>query len=204
MCCGEKWKNLQICNAFTVHTQSCSKALSSCFLLPKSQRKCSCHELHVFLPCRSQAAAAGAAQFLRVLLWLQSEEGSWVARWAGLDCSYLSPVTPLWPPLCHAWMGQSNAPTRNEQDETRSHPPGSLRWASDSPAGVVNRSPVVAVQLLDRETAVQKLGEQLSVSFTGTTMEREVFHPLSLPAGQFFSYLLSLDNQRRIIKKLHI
>lgn len=44
---------------------------------------------------------------------------------------------------------------------------------------------MVAVQLLDRETAVQELGEQLSVSFTGTAMEREVLHPLALPAEQF-------------------
>lgn len=51
---------------------------------------------------------------------------------------------------------------------------------------------MVAVQLLDRETTVQELGEQLSVSFTGTTMEREVFHPLPFPAQQFSELLLSL------------
>lgn len=56
---------------------------------------------------------------------------------------------------------------------------------SSSPAGVVNGSPVVTVQLLDRETAVQKLGQQLCVSFTGTAVEGEVVHPLALPAENF-------------------
>lgn len=79
-------------------------------------------------------------------------------------------------------------PMRNEQGETQSRPSG----FADSPAGVVNRSPVVAVQLLDRETAVQELGEQLGVSFTGTTMEREVLHPLAFPAEQFSELLLFL------------
>lgn len=53
----------------------------------------------------------------------------------------------------------------------------------------MNRSPVVAVQLLDGETTVQKLGEQLSVSFTGATMERKVIHPLALPAEKLVDLL---------------
>lgn len=57
-----------------------------------------------------------------------------------------------------------------------------MREASDSPAGIVNGSPVVTVQLLDGETAVQKLREQLRVSFTGAAVERKVIHPLALPA----------------------
>lgn len=70
----------------------------------------------------------------------------------------------------------------------------------------MNRSPVVAVQLLDGETAVQELGEQLGVSFTGTTMEREVFHPLAFPGEQFAELLLSLRvilSRWIIKKKLH-
>lgn len=76
----------------------------------------------------------------------------------------------------------------------------------------MNRSPVVAVQLLDGETAVQKLGEQLSVSFTGTTMEREVIHPLALPAEKnstftvvsfFWRFSYSIRKPSEIVKKLH-
>lgn len=70
---------------------------------------------------------------------------------------------------------------------------------------------MVAVQLLDGETAVQQLGEQLGVPFTGTAMEREVFHPLAFPAQQnpellssLKSYSQPVGNQRRIIKKLHV
>lgn len=60
-----------------------------------------------------------------------------------------------------------------------------VRWASVSPACVVNGSPVVAVQLLDWEAAVQEFREQLRVSFTGAAVEREVVHPLALPAESF-------------------
>lgn len=70
---------------------------------------------------------------------------------------------------------------------------GYLRWASDSPAGVVNGSPVVAVQLLDWETAVQKLRQQLCVSFTGTAVEGEVVHPLALPAENFVNIIFKHD-----------
>ena len=62
------------------------------------------------------------------------------------------------------------------------HSQGKLQFNSDSPAGVVNGSPVVTVQLFDWEPTVQKLREQLCISFTGTTMEGEVVHPLPLPA----------------------
>lgn len=60
-----------------------------------------------------------------------------------------------------------------------------IRPGPDSPAGVVHGSPVVAVQLLDGETAVQELGQQLRVSLTGAAVEGEVVHPLTLPAEHF-------------------
>lgn len=56
-----------------------------------------------------------------------------------------------------------------------------VRWAGDSPAGIVYGSPVIVVQLLDWETAVQKLRDQLSVSFQGAAVERKVVHPLVIP-----------------------
>lgn len=40
---------------------------------------------------------------------------------------------------------------------------------------------MVAVQLLNRETAVQELREQLGVAFTGTAVQGEVVHPLPIP-----------------------
>lgn len=44
--------------------------------------------------------------------------------------------------------------------------------------------PVVAVQLLNRETAVQELREQLGVAFTGTAVKGEVVHPLPIPENR--------------------
>ena len=64
-----------------------------------------------------------------------------------------------------------------------------VRRASHSPACVVNGSPVVAVQLLDGEAAVQEFREQLRVSFTGAAVEREVVHPLTLPAESLYRFL---------------
>lgn len=48
----------------------------------------------------------------------------------------------------------------------------------------MNGGPVVTVQLLNRETAVQELREQLGVTFTGTAVEGEVVHPLPIPEKQ--------------------
>lgn len=88
-------------------------------------------------------------------------------------------------------------------DQTKLHhdsSPTGQTWIhqtlSDLPAGVVNGSPVVAVKLLDGEAAVQKLREQLGVSFTGAAVEGKVVHPLALPAEIFVhmdTFLQTLD-----------